>query len=197
MAERNVARLLADERTNAAIGWACVGVAAAVAARSLVVGDLLWAIFATAVVVLALVPPVVVRSPRVMLPWEVLALAAFPVLVDGFTGQTVGDLTGYLSVAALALVLAVDLDVFSGVEMNDAFAVLFVVVTTMATAGVWAVTRWVADGVLATGFIRSEEALMWEFVASTVAGIGAGLVFAFYVRRHARPVDRLPEGPHV
>jgi len=110
------------------------------------------------------------------------------------TTVVTGQLATYLSVAALALVVAVELHAFTPVRMNDAFAVLFVVVTTMATAGVWAVVRWLADGWLGTGFIASERALMWEFVASTVAGILAGLLFVYYVRHRITPADRLPEG---
>jgi len=73
-------------------------------------------------------------------------------------------------------------------------------VTTMATAGVWAVVRWVADITLGTAFVLDpalsehaiEEALMWEFVASTIAGVGAGVLFAMYVSRQIG-TQRAPE----
>ena len=103
----------------------------------------------------------------------------------------------YLSIAALALILAVDLDMFTSVEMNLTFAVLFVVVATLAAAGLWALVRYGSDLVLGTELLlvpgpdgvvdeeAIEEELMWEFVASGVAGLFAGLFFEGYVRRRA------------
>jgi hypothetical protein len=139
-----------------------------------------------------------------MPPWEVLALAALPLLARTVSAGIPGDIaaaiiasdvTTYLAVAALALLIAVELDVFTPVEMTYSFAVVFVVVATMATAGVWAVTRWSADIYLGTGFDLDERALMLEFVASTIAGVGGGVVFELYFRRIARGRDRLEAAP--
>jgi hypothetical protein len=88
--------------------------------------------------------------------------------------------------------------------MTPGFAVAFVAIATMATAGFWAVARWIVDLTLGTTFILDpalaehaiEEALMWEFVASTIAGIGAGVVFAVYVRQQVGP-ERVPEEVRV
>lgn len=127
-----------------------------------------------------------------MLPWEMLLLATLPVVGRAFaTVRVTGNLSTYLSVAAIALIIAVELQLFTSVRMTPRFAVVFVGVATMGAAGVWAVVRWTADQLLGTAFIlvptlsehAIEEALMWEFVASTIAGIGAGVVFAVYVRR--------------
>ena len=192
MSRADLGRIIESERLNAALAWVLVVFVVVGALASLFRGDLLWTGFAASVAVLALLPPVSFRTPLAMLPWEVLALAAFPMIGRAFAPALVGDLATYLSVAALALIIAVELHLFTPVEMSYRFAVAFVVVTTMATAGVWAVVRWVADIYLGTGFIASEDALMWEFVASTVAGVGAGIVFEGYVRRRVHP-ERLPE----
>jgi hypothetical protein len=130
-----------------------------------------------------------------MLPWEVLALAALPVAGRVFVaGRTVGEvtLTGrvmtFVAVAAVALILAVLLDRFTPVRMNDTFAVAFVVVTTTAAAGIWAVVQWLSDIYLRTGFLdrpHAEEALMWDFTAATMAGVLSGLLFTYYFRRRA------------
>jgi hypothetical protein len=69
---------------------------------------------------------------------------------------------------------------------------LFVVLATMAAAGVWAVVRYLADLTLGTGFIESEHALVVEFVASTVVGVLAGALYVVYVRRRTAPTERLP-----
>ncbi|NIS31208.1 MAG: hypothetical protein GWN07_12825, partial [Actinobacteria bacterium] len=75
-------------------------------------------------------------------------------------------------VAALALIIAVELHLFTPVLMTPSFAVLLVVVGTMAAAGTWAVVRWSADLLLGTTFLLDpalteaeiEAGLMWEFV---------------------------------
>jgi hypothetical protein len=132
-----------------------------------------------------------------MLPWEVLALAALPVVAravvagERIGGRTMtGRLSTYLAVAAVALIVAVELDVFTPVRMTRSFAVAFVAVTTTATAGLWAVLRWGLDVTLGTAFLLDgrpeaaiERALMLDFVAATVVGAGAGGLFVLYFRR--------------
>jgi glucan phosphoethanolaminetransferase (alkaline phosphatase superfamily) len=158
------------------------------------------------VAALALVPAAAHRDPLVMLPWEVLLLAALPIIGRSFaTVPLTSQFATYLSVAALALIIAVELHLFTPVLMTPSFAVLFVVVATMATAGVWAVVRWSLDLALGTAFLLDptlteaeiETRLMWEFVYSTVAGLVAGLIFEGYFRRRARLDSRLPEGVEV
>lgn len=188
------------QRTNAAVAWLLVGFVGFVVVESLLSGDLLWAVFAAVVGALALVPTVAHRDPLVMLPWEVLVLAILPLIGRAFaTVPITSQFTTYLSVAALALIIAVELHLFTPVRMTSTFAVLFVVVATMATAGSWAVTRWVADLVLGTSFLlvpelteaEIETALMWEFVYSTAAGVAAGIIFEGYFRRRSM-APRLP-----
>jgi hypothetical protein len=187
-------RIIRSRRTNAVLAWTLVALVVAVGGASLVTGALLWSLFAVTLALLAAHPPFVLRSPYAMPPWEVVLLAALPTLGRLFATTFVGgQVAAYLSVAALALLFAVNLDAFTPVEMNDTFGVLFVVVTTMAAAGVWAVVRWVADVFLDTGFIQSEHALMLEFVASTVAGVLAGVVFVLYFRKRTDPGLRVPE----
>ncbi|PSQ18640.1 hypothetical protein BRD00_04975 [Halobacteriales archaeon QS_8_69_26] len=186
-------RLFRDRRLNAALGWAFVAFMVLVGAGELLVGDLLSAGFTFTVVVLAVMPPVQRRNLTVMLPWEVIGIASLPTVVRALaTWPVAAELGTYLAVAALALMVAVELHAFTSVKMTYAFAVLFVVVTTMATAGVWAVVRWLADIQLGTGFLESEEELMWEFVYSTAAGVLAGGVFRAYFGREAF-AGRIPD----
>lgn len=182
-------RTLRDERINAVLAWALLGFVAVVAIVN-IVSDPLWAGFAACIAVLGVIPAVVVGSPRAMLPWEVLVLASLPLLAQTVTPR-VGQVATYLSVAAVALIVAVELHVFTSVDMNYSFAVLFVVVTTMAAAGVWAVVRWSADIYLGIDFTLTNRELMIELVASTVAGVLAGIVFEFYFRRFVRAHERL------
>jgi hypothetical protein len=92
------------------------------------------------------------------------------------------------------LVIAVELHAFTTVEMTPGFALLLVVVTAVAAAGVLAVVRWLVDTWLGTGFLLTpgvepeliETGLMWEFVYSTLAGVAAGVLFEVYFRRRGR-----------
>jgi hypothetical protein len=187
-------RLFRDRRTNAALGWLFVAAVTAVAAAELALGDPVSAAFAAGVVAVVLIPPALFRSPTVMLPWELAALASLPTAGRAVsTWAPAGSVATYLAVAAVALMIAVELHAFTDVSMDYGFAALFVVVTTVAAAGVWAVVRWVIGLQLGVTTIESEEALMWEFVGATVAGVGAGLVFRLYFRRTAYE-GRLPEG---
>ncbi|WP_136715341.1 hypothetical protein [Halorientalis salina] len=189
-----LARIVRDQRNNAILGWILVSLVAVVSVGSLITGYLLWALFTAAVVAIAVFPAVSLRNVWMMPPWEVLLLATLPTIGRLFaTTLVTGRVATYVSVAALALLVAVDLNAFTPIEMSDGFAVFFVVVTTMATAGVWAVTRWGSDVLLGTGFLTTERALMLEFVASSVAGVFAGIVFVLYFRRLADPRERLPE----
>jgi hypothetical protein len=161
----------------------------------------LWAAFALTVAALVLLPPVAFHSAQTMLPWEVLLLAALPIIGREFaTFQISSRIATYLSVAALALIIAVELNTFTEVRMSPTFAVAFVVITTLATAGLWAATRWASDIWLGTAFLETlgpdedaiERAVMLEFVASAVAGLVAGLIFEFYFRRRLASTERVP-----
>lgn len=193
--------VLTDRRVNAGLGWLLVATLVLVVVESLP-GDALWAGFAAGVALLAVVPPVAYRRGSVMLPWEVVALAALPIAGRAFaTVPVTSTFAAYLAVAAVALIVSVELHVFTPVRMTPGFAVLFVVVATLAAAGVWAVVRWLSDLYLGTAFFHPpgvpesevERALMLEFVYSTLAGVVAGVVFERYFRRRARADERLPE----
>jgi hypothetical protein len=201
MAEQSAADLLADQRTNAVLGWLLVVFLGLVTAESAITGDSQWALFVAGVVALCLVVPVSFRDPMVMLPWEVVALAALPTF--GRAVVTFGpaqEFTLYVSVAALALVVAVELDLFTTVRMTVGFAVTFVVFATLATAGLWALVRWGLDLTLGTNTLlvtgvsddTVHDELMLEFVYSAVAGLVAGVVFEGYFRRRQH-TERFPE----
>jgi len=202
-------RLVEQQRLNAALGWVFVIVLCLIGVGAIVDGRPLWAGFTFVLVALAVVPAAAFRRFDAMLPWEVLALASIPSLGRLLVaGQTVGGvtLTGrvttYVAVSAVALILAVELDVFTPVRMSDSFAVVFVAIATVAAAGLWAEARWLSDLFLGTQLMLDgrpehaiETALMWDFVAATVAGVIAGVLFELYFRRYANTTPRYPVDP--
>jgi len=118
-------------------------------------------------------------------------LALLPILVRGVLGGELGIFAYYLSVAGLALIVTVELHVFTTVRMTHWFAVVFVTMTTMASGAAWTVVRWNADRLLGTTFLskpgmtqmEANAALSTEFVRIALAGLVAGVLFDTYFKR--------------
>ncbi|WP_436924186.1 hypothetical protein [Halosimplex amylolyticum] len=178
---RTPSDLLDYEGTNAVVGWLIVVGLALVAVERALTGAERWVGVAAVTAFAALVPPVLARDPKEMVAWEALAVAAVPV-----AAPSVGvgpEWAAYVVVAALALLLAVELDAFTDVEMTPDFAVGFVVVLTMAVAGLWVVVRYAYDAAFGTDLLPDQTPLMWELILATAIGVVAGVVFEVYVRR--------------
>ena len=109
----------------------------------------------------------------------------------GVLGGELGIFAYYLSVAGLALIVTVELHVFTTVRMTHWFAVVFVTMTTMASGAAWTVVRWNADRLLGTTFLskpgmtqmEANAALSTEFVRIALAGLVAGVLFDTYFKR--------------
>ena len=176
-------RLFRDGWTNALLTWILVGVLALAFVESVLGPDYQWMIFVAAVSVIVLLPPVVHRDWRVMLPWELLVLGLLPILVRALFGGTVGTFGASLAIAALALIITVELHMFTTLEVTHWFAVVLVVLTTLASVAVWAIVRWIFDRALGTAYLSTNDALMIEFLQVTIVGFAAGLLFDVYFRR--------------
>lgn len=175
---------LRSDRVNAGAAWALVAGFLVVAAYRAATGEFLWAGLALASAAVTVVPAAATRAPTAMPPTELVALFAVPPAVRTLDVAVAGDVltqvATYLSVATLALLVAVDLNALTDVEMSSAFAVAFVVSTTMAVAGAWTVVQFGADAYLGTDLLAGEDAVMWDLVVSTATGVAGGLLFAAY-----------------
>ncbi len=182
MNQMDLVGLLESKRLNAVIGWFLILFVATVSGglRSV---DPIWAGFGLFVVVLVVVPPVGNRSLWVMLPWELVLLAALPLVGLGVGFEATNSLFTYVAVATVALIIAVELDAFTPVKMTDGFAVGFVAITTLAASGLWAVARWLAVSYLGVQLVLVPRELMIEFLYSALAGVISGLIFSVYFRR--------------
>ncbi len=129
--ERTRRESIRDGRTNAVIAWALVAILTAVFVESVFEADYRWILFVSVVGFVVLVPPVAFREWRVMLPWELLVLAWLPILARGLVGGTVGTFASYLSLAALALLVIVELHMFTDLALTHWFAIGLVVLTTL------------------------------------------------------------------
>lgn len=175
-----VQSLIENERVNTGIAWPVVGVVVLATVASLRQGSYLWAGLAATVVALAVVPSLVRRDPWVMPPWEVLVVAAVPILV-----RLVGTvpIAGFLTVATIALLVTVELDAFTPIEMSARFSLAFVVLTTMAVAGLWVIAQWLSDRLFETSFLTSKGEVMWDLVFATAFGGLAAALFVIYFYR--------------
>lgn len=183
-------RLFRNSSTNAVLAWAVVGVLTLVFVESLLDFDRQWILFVLVAGVVALLPPTAYGEWRVMLPWELLVVATLPILTRGLFGGRVGIFAAYVAVAGLALLVTVELHMFTALEVTHWFAVTFVVLTTMATAAAWSVVRWHLDREFGTAYLSTNDVLMVEFVWVTLAGFAAGVLFDAYFRRRDRQLRR-------
>lgn len=167
-----------SERTNAVVGWLAVGILAAAVPTSFLTDALLWVVFSLVTLGVALVPPAVTRDPVCMLPWPVLALAA--VATVGRLLEVYPEVAGYLAIAAVAMMVVVELDAYAPVEFSRRFAIVFAMLTTMAIAAVWIVAQFYSDVWLGTSFLGSQTELQQSIVAVTVVGLVVGAVFEWF-----------------
>jgi hypothetical protein len=208
-AEDVLAQVFRNGRVNAILAWVLVAVLVVTFAESVWDVDRLWMAFVATTAVIVLVPPVAHRDWQVMLPWELLVLALLPILVRAAVGGELGTFAYHLSIAALALLVTVELHMFTRLRMTHWFAVLFVVMTTMASTAAWTVVRWNMDRALGTDLLgdlqqrgaeflppdhTAQEAanagLMLEWVYVALAGLAAGILFDAYFRRRGRRLRR-------
>lgn len=190
--------LFESGRANAILSWVLVGLFSLVLLESVLDWDRQWMVFTTALLVIVLIPPASQRSPLVMLPWELLAVAAVPVVARALElSQLTNDFATYLAIAAVALIVVTELHVLARVHLTHWFAIVLVMLATLAVAAAWAIIRWLMDQYLDTAFIPdshdqdlANEALMIEFGWVLVAGLVAGVLFDLYFRRRARRLRR-------
>jgi hypothetical protein len=173
--------VFARDRWNAIVVYATAAVLVVLGGLQLGRDELLWVAFAAFALVLALAPTVATRDPYRVVPGELAALAAVPVVVSVLdAGSLVTQVTTYLAVVALALLFTVELATFTPVEMPLRVAVPFVVPSAMAVAGAWMVVQWLSDRYLGTTLVGSVPGVMWEFAVATAAAAVAGPAVAVY-----------------
>ncbi|WP_458190916.1 hypothetical protein [Haladaptatus sp. NG-WS-4] len=175
--------VIEDNLFNSIVSWLIVAVLVLAAAVSVISGEPIWAIFVTGGLVIILLPAGVRRDRSVMPPWEILVFTALPITSQFFPlPDILADLTTFLAILAIGVLVVVELHVFSPVEMTPRFAVAFIIFVTMATAGVWAILQYASDVYFNTMLIQNKTALMWDLVFATAISLVASPIFAIYFR---------------
>ena len=175
-----------ETRVNAVVTWVLVGVLLVVAATAFLEFLLVRMALAAVAAFVAIAPAVAARSWLRTVPWPLLLLCALPLSLGVAQAGFFTDLVTGLSIAALGMLVVVALQSLDLVRMTPNFAVVFVVLATMATAGFWAVGSAASARYLGTAFIETNDELMLVFTAAAVAGVLAGGLFRVYFRRRLR-----------
>lgn len=174
-------------QTNARLGWALTAVVAVAGVGTLLAGGVAWGTLWLALAVALALPAAVSREWTLIVPW-LLPLSAVVAVVLRTTGGF-PETAGYVAVTTLALVVVVELDRFTRVDMSRYFTVGFAVMTTLALQAVWTVVQFASDRWLDTEFLRSQTELQVDFVVVTVVALVVGGLFVRYLD-HAAPTDQ-------
>lgn len=173
--------LVTGERVNAIVGWAMVAIVVLGAVESFLTSAFLWGGFSLLLVAVASLPALTTRDWMAMVPWPLLFSAAIAVVTRAV--ELYPEIAGYLAIATLALLVVVELDVFTPVELGRRFAVGFGVLTTMAIEALWIIAQFYSDQWLGTEFLSTQTELQGDIVTVTVVGLAAGGLFYWYFVR--------------
>ena len=155
--------------------------------------DVLWVLYGTAALALYALPIVATKSRSRPVPWELTALMALPMALRLSEGSqllseriswwtSLDSLFFAFALATIGFLLTVELQMFTDVRMNRPFAVFFVLMFTLSTAGVWQVGIFVGDIIYGTDYQVSNRDAMMVLVWSMVGGIVMGFVYDLYLR---------------
>lgn len=169
------------ERIHAPVGWILIAILVLAGLASTVTDSLIWAGFVLVIAVIASLPALTRGNWKVMLPWPLLAIAALAALVR--VAGRYREVAGYLAIVALALIIVIELDVFTSVELSRRFAIVFGVMTTMALEAVWIIAQHFSDSWLGTTLLRSQTELQWDMVVITVVAVVVALLYQAYATR--------------
>ncbi|WP_094227630.1 hypothetical protein [Methanolobus psychrotolerans] len=198
-----LSKLLRNTPLNAFFGWTMVFLLSLLGIVNMMDGRFMWFALIVLVICIIIAPAIILHKLSVMPSWYFIILTIIPII--GNTTAYHFFLTGipvYFSVATIALLLAAEISWFTSVRMHYKFALLLVVITTLAMSGLWHLLQWVLDVNLGTAFLldgRSPEEInthvMHRFIYATITGIAAGLLFGWYFRK-VRPGVGIEFPPH-
>jgi uncharacterized membrane protein YjdF len=122
--------------------------------------------------------------------WYFIFLAILPIIGSSTAWYFFStSIPFYVSVATISLLMAVEINWFTSVKMTYKFAILLVIVTTLAISGLLHLIEWLLDIYLGTSYLLSglspdaiNDAVMHQFIYATIAGVAAGVLFGWYFR---------------
>jgi len=162
-------------------------------------GDVLWTAYGITVLSLYVLPMMSKRSPFAALPWDMMILLVVPAVIHVAVGSAwlngdptwmddIASLSFSLSMATIGMLLSVEIQMYTDVRMNSAFAVFFIVMFTLAVSGFWQVGIFLGDELYGTDNQGSNNDVMVSLSWSLVGGML--MAFVYYVYLKAMPEDR-------
>lgn len=185
-----LSKLLKSTPLNAFAGWLMVLVLFFLGMWNLFYGRFMWTMLIFLVIWIIIAPAIILRKLLLMPSWYFIVLAILP-LVGSTTAYYFfsTSIPYYVSVATIALLTAAEIHWFTSVKMNYKFAILLVIVTTLAISGLRHLLEWFMDTIFKTGYLpyaptadAMNDIVMVEFIYALIAGIIAGILFGLYFR---------------
>lgn len=170
-----------SEELNAILGWLLMAVMGLAVLEYILTSKWLWGSFAVICLLVSLLPPWSTRNWKVMAPGPLLFIVTFGALAGG--NQIYPETAGYAAVASLGVLIAIELDVFTSVEMSRRFALGFAVLSTLAVQGLWTIGQYYSDVWFETSFLTSQRELQIDIVIVTAVGLTMGLLSEWYFTR--------------
>ena len=171
-----------NTRVNALIAWVFAVTFIMIAIVSFINILFVETVMAAIAAFVAISPAIVDRSWTRTIPWPLLLVASLPLFIATAQPRFFDNIVTGISVATLAMLVVVALELTTTVRMTPQFAIVFTVIVTLATAGFWAVGSAASATYLGTMFIKTNTELMTIFTATLIAGIIAGVLFWLYFR---------------
>lgn len=186
-------RLLQTDRLNALLAWLALGGVLLATAVSVARGAFGWTVLGVGLAGLMLLPPVARRSVRLLPPWPIVAIAA-GALAGGLLATGLwATVAAYVVLGTLAMTVVLQLELFTPVRMNRGVAVALVFLATVATAGLWELSKWLLDLTVGTSLVATNEGVMWRLIAATGVGLVAAVGFERSLHRLSRAA-LVPDG---
>lgn len=186
-------RVPVERMLEAEVSWACSLVLLALTIYAIYKFDVLWAVLGIASLALYLLPILSMLDPFKAIPWEITVILAAPMILH-YSGssqaltQNVGwwgdfsSLALAFSLSTIGFLMTVELQMYTNVRMNRPFAVVFVILFTLAAAGFWEVGLYLGDLHYGTHHQGTNEDVMMTLVWVLVGGILMGLFYTLYLR---------------
>lgn len=185
-----LSKLLKNTTLNAFAGWSMVLMLSLLCIGNFIYGRFMWTILIAFVICIIIAPAIIMRKPSIMPSWYFIVLAIIPIIGSSTAYYFFStSIPFYLSVSTIALLLAAEISWFTSVKMNYKFAILLVVIVTLAISGLWHLVQWLLDMNFGTGYLLDgrtpdaiNDAVMYEFIYATITGVVAGAFFGWYFR---------------
>jgi len=185
---------LPSERVvEAEASWICSLLLLLLTVYSVVRLDVLWSVLGLTGLSLYVLPIVSMRDPFKAVPWEMTVILAAPMILHYSGGSNpltenlawwddFSSLALAFSLATIGFLMTVELQMYTNVKMNRAFAVFFVIVFTLAAAGFWEVGLYFGDLIYGTDHLGTNADVMTSLTLVLVGGTLMGLFYTVYLK---------------